>query len=421
MPPPLGGADGNPLPLDYAAPQGVRDIIASLGRTEDLRLSPGGRRLAIAAALRNRIVLIDLEIARLGAAPRVVLAHAVELSSPWLNYPHGLEFVDDRTLIVASRRGGIAVFDLPPAGSADGAVDLAPVQVLPSTAAAPLQRPGSLALVQADAGRCEILVCNNSGHNITRHVLDRAAGYATLAGEVLLEKRLDIPDGIAVCPDRRWIAVSNHNGHCVMLYENLPGRSPQADPDGLLRGLHAPHGLRFGADGRSLFVADAGAPYVHLYLADARHWRGIQYPAASIGVIDPEAFARGRYNAREGGPKGIDVDGDAGVMVVTSEWQPLAFFDVAPVLVAASADAQGPDAAAPRPIDHDARALRYELDALGPVVDVHRRARMAEIEARRAVAQQQKAARRLAAAKRSASWRVSAPLRWIGAALRRWR
>ncbi|HWA49485.1 MAG TPA: hypothetical protein VG742_14510 [Dongiaceae bacterium] len=391
-----------PSPLAYAATPEVRDAIASLGRTEDLRLAPGGRRLAIAAAARNRIVLIELEIATAGATPQVALTHAVEISSPCLRYPHGVDFLDDDTLIVASRAGGVAIFDVSSIEPGAHFVELAPLQMLPSTANTPLQRPGSIALLGSGAVHPEILICNNSGNTITKHLLDRDARYAPLGGETLLQKWLDIPDGIAASRDGRWIAVSNHNGYCVMLYENPPGAGRDAPPDGLLRGPHAPHGLRFSPDGRMLFVADAGTPHVHLYTADDAQWRGVRYPDMSIRVIDAERFARGRYNLREGGPKGIDLDPGMRVLVVTCEWQNLAFFDLAPLL----AEAIGGSA-------DGAAILRHEIDVLGPVTDMHRRLRAAERQAAQAADRERKVMRRLDDLKRSLSWRLTAPLRWV--------
>lgn len=407
----LDAASDGPIaaePLAYAAPPEVREVIASLGRTEDLRLAPGGRRLAIAAAVRNRVALIDLEISTAGAVPQVTLTRAVEISASCLRYPHGVDFLDDDTLIVASRGGGVALFDVSSIASHVRSVELTPIRTLPSTVAAPLQRPGSIALLGSDAVRPEILVCNNSGNNVTRHVLDRGAGYAPLGGETLLEQGLDIPDGIAASRDRRWIAVSNHNGYCVMLYENRSGLDRHVGPDALLRGPHAPHALRFSPDGRMLFVADAGTPHVHVYADDHAQWRGVRYPGASLRVIDAESFARGRYNVREGGPKGIDLDRDMRVLVVTCEWQKLAFFDLAPLLAGAVRNA--PDAAA---------ILRHEIEALGPVTDMHRRLRAAERQAAQAAERERKTARRLDRMARSLSWRLTAPLRWLQTAFRR--
>jgi hypothetical protein len=52
------------LELQYAAPQSVIDAIGSLGRTEDVRFSPSNRGLAVASFYRNRVVVFDVDIAR---------------------------------------------------------------------------------------------------------------------------------------------------------------------------------------------------------------------------------------------------------------------------------------------------------------------------------------------------------------------
>jgi len=44
--------------------------------------------------------------------------------------------------------------------------------------------------------------------------------------------------------------------------------------------------------------------------------------------MDDETFSRGYYNPEEGGPKGLDIDCDKGILAVTSEMQPLAFFEI---------------------------------------------------------------------------------------------
>jgi hypothetical protein len=61
-------------------------------------------------------------------------------------------------------------------------------------------------------------------------------------------------------PIRRWFAVSNHETHSVLLYQQGPSLTADSEPDGILRCVTYPHGLRFSADGYHLFVADAGAP-----------------------------------------------------------------------------------------------------------------------------------------------------------------
>ena len=101
------------LEIEYTAPQSVTDAVGSLGRTEDVRFSPSNRRLAVASFHRNRIVIFDINIASSRGATQVALTGGVELSSPALQWPHGLDFIDDDTLIVTSRRSDVALFKVP--------------------------------------------------------------------------------------------------------------------------------------------------------------------------------------------------------------------------------------------------------------------------------------------------------------------
>jgi hypothetical protein len=108
--------------IQYTAQQSVTDAVGSLGRTEDVRFSPSNRRLAVASYYRNRIVVFDIDIASSSGATQVALTGGVELSSPALQLPHGLDFIDDNTLIVTSRgsdgpgdgqAANVALFKLP--------------------------------------------------------------------------------------------------------------------------------------------------------------------------------------------------------------------------------------------------------------------------------------------------------------------
>src|SRR5205809_3753209 len=110
------------LEIQYTAPQSVTDAVGSLGRTEDVRFSPSNRRLAVASFIRNRIVVFDIDIASSLGATQVALTGGLELSSPALQWPHGLDFIDDDTLIVTNRgsdgpgdgpAANVALFKLP--------------------------------------------------------------------------------------------------------------------------------------------------------------------------------------------------------------------------------------------------------------------------------------------------------------------
>ena len=161
------------------------------------------------------------------------------------------------------------------------------------------------------------------------HLVDLdGARPGAVAGSPLLARGLDIPDGVAHSPDGRWIAVSNHNEHCVRLYDTSRPLGPDAEPDARLLGVDYPHGLRFVENSRRILVADAGAPFVHVYTCPDGRWRGEQRHGCRLRVLDEDTFLQGRSNPQEGGPKGLDLDRSGRLMVITNEMVPLAFFDL---------------------------------------------------------------------------------------------
>jgi hypothetical protein len=391
--------------IEYAAPQHVQEVIASLGRTEDVRFSPSNGRLAIAEFLKNRITLFDVSVID-GDPKKIALTDVAEISSTHLNWPHGLDFIDDEKLLVANRGGSACVFELPLATR--GNHELTPQAVVSSGA---ITTPGSVSVSKRERSRCEALICNNYAHSVTRHLIDFNAGYSTTNSAVLLRTCLDIPDGICVSDDAQWIAVSNHSSHTVLLYENNSSLNESSRPDGILRCCMYPHGLRFTSDGRFLLVADSATPYVNIYEKDESGWRGVRIPLLSTRVLNDKDFLRGRHDHETGGPKGIDVSNANGVFVTTCEAQPLAFFDLAAVLEDACLcsdlqrdGASGATEKFPRDSNHrlpenwlrnkKMREVNYELD-------LHE---VAKAE--------------LAALTNSKSWRITAPLRWASSVLK---
>jgi len=322
--------------VQYTASDAAQRVIDGLGRTEDVQFSPSQRRLAVAGFHANRIAVFDVEIARVAGQPRVTLNGAVEIESATLKGPHGLCFLDEETLVVANREGSVEVLAVPASDVAsDGSA--APRRTVAGGASGRIITPGSVAARLLDDGTIELLVCNNYANSVTRHVLDRRRGFAETSDGLLLQRRLEVPDGICFSPDSRWIAVSNHDTHSVLLYDRRRGLGPEREPDGVLRNVLCPHGLRFTFDQEFILVADAAAPYVNVYRKEGETWAGTRDPVRLFEVMSPQMFARGRFNPQEGGPKGIDVSKDTNVVVTTCESQTLAFFDLDEVVRVAEA------------------------------------------------------------------------------------
>ncbi len=382
--------------IEYAAPEPVRDAIEALGRTEDLRLSPDHRRLAIAGFRRNRIAILEIELGESATGTSVTINGALELSSPALKRPHGLDFIDDHTLIVANRGGDVTVFDLPAAEPGHRSREVTPRQTWSAGGLNLVESPGSVALASGVGDRCEVLVCNNHIHTVTRHRFDADSSEAAVESDVLLRKWLKIPDGVAVSHDRRWIAISNHSTHSVLVYDYSSALDEDANPVAVLRDLRYPHGLRFSQDDRRLFVADAGAPHVQIYDRDGDQWSGVRDPAATITVVDDAVFARGHVNPQEGGPKGIDISPDSNLLVTTTEFQPLAFFDISAVMAQADESAV------------------VATDRGGPASEVATQLSLMDFRARAEIAEAA-----LDGLTTSISWRITAPLRRLRSMLSR--
>src|SRR5690349_5197715 len=265
--------DDGVVQIDYAASQHLRDVINSLGRTEDVKFSPNNQRLAVAGFSKNKITVFEISISVSRKSKDIKITGAAEISSSYLKGPHGLDFLDNETIIAANREGQACIFKLP--FDAVGSLELAPLAVVRSDLIA---TPGSVAIVRKEQGLCEALICNNYRHTVTRHLLDLTAGCSTKNNEILFKKWIDVPDSISLSEDKQWIAVSNHNTHTVLLYHNNRPLNESSDPDGILRGTYYPHGLRFTSDGRFIFVADADLPYVNIYENNDADWRGVHNP-----------------------------------------------------------------------------------------------------------------------------------------------
>ena len=358
-------------------PPEARDVLCSLGRTEDVRLAPNGRRLAIACYRRDAIAVGDVELARSASGPTAVLTRLELLSSPLLHEPHGLDWRDDETLVVANRAGGVALLRL-------GEGELVPIGT-----PVDLDAPGSLTVRPLDDGSHEVLVCENWRNEIARLVLHDDGDIRVAA--VAQRGWLDLPDGVALGRDGRWLAVSNHNTHTVFVFDREAGED--GDPAAVLRGVDYPHGLRFATDDRTLLVADAGAPHVHVFARPSEVWRGASFPAATVAVLDDATFRRGRHNPMEGGPKGVDFDPGTGVLMVTCEELPLALFDAAELL-------ERPEELG---VDADALLL-HELEALGAVQRERQEADRVRAE--------------LSAVLATKAWRLTAPARRLYGGLR---
>ena len=385
--------------IKFAAGKEVRAAIARIGRTEDVQFSPTGERLAVVGFNKNRLLILGIDTNWESEPPTIELSSPLELRSDTLAQPHGLCWIDERTLIVANREGLVAIFELPEKVTS-GKIRLSPVRVVGKESVDLIYTPGSVFAAPVGLDLVELWICNNYAHYVSRHLVDRRNAYAPIASEIVICDGIDLPDGVVISPSGRWIAVSDSGHTRVVIYRNDCQLGPSSHPQAVLKGVNHPHGVRFTIDERTVLVADASVPFVRLYRSDGA-WEGDYDAATSIRVMSEESFARGNYNGYLGGPKGLDVTRESRLMVISCLEEPFAFFDMRSVLN------QGEVA---KPVDRAESECAREalLRYLAPD-----RSRVAE--ATDAI----RFASRLDIEKilRSRAYRITAPLRWARATL----
>ena len=348
--------------ISFVPSDGVKTALANLGRTEDVQFSPDDRRLAIAGYNANKILLLDIKVKTAKGKILVKCEDWLEITSASFNYPHGLFWINSSTLIIANRSGEAPILKIPSEKPDSRRVDITPIGTI-KRGHDLLRSPGSVSVSRIGQDLYDAVICNNYANNVSRHLLDGRNNFAPQGSCRLLAKGLDVPDGISHSHSGEWLAVSNHRKNAVFIFRNDSSLDEESEPVGKLRGMSYPHGLRFSRDDSCIFVADAGAPLVHVYKMDHRRWSGKHFPAYELRVMDNEVFIRGRANPQEGGPKGLDLTGDDRILVASCEEEPIVFFDVRKILEPPSVQSDF----ASKPAGAIAETERTRLSLLGHV------------------------------------------------------
>jgi hypothetical protein len=357
------------IDIAFDASPDVRRAIDRFGRTEDVKFSPDNRRVALSSVEDGSIAIVDVEVTIGGDHPKVTVIGATKVTAPGLDYPHGVAFLDDDTIVVANRNASVNVFRLLAGDGKVERVQLAAADPASGFGFELLQGPNSLATTKRVDADTQVVIGHRDAGILTRHLVheDQSGLLRVTGNEVLLRRWISVVDGVAVSRDGASLAVSNPWHQNVLVYDPASPGHEDSEPACILRGASYPHGVCFSADGRHLFVADAASPRVHVHAREGDSWRGVQYPATSVRVMDDDEFRSGRRSSSDGGPKGVDVDRSGRVLAVTCRSRPLAFFDVVALLHGIERSCAPPD-----------RQLGYELD-LVRATDAHLEARLAGI------------------------------------------
>ena len=311
-------------------------------RTEDVKFSPSGRRLAVAAT-DGCIILYAVD----AAVRPVQLRAEVELRSAALLVPHGVDFLSEDVLVVANRNGKLAFFRVPPPDRWHGPCELVPLlevqsRLFGTTGTMRKLRdrdlycgPGSVRLLNG------ILYVSCNYQNTVSTFACQLDGDVVKVqeGGVVAHEGLEVVDGIALSDDGRLMALSDHDHHRVAVYRRIdppPGAGPAFELACSLTDvdMHYAHGLRFDRDATRLYIADAGGQFIHIFTS-ANGWKDdVTASAIKTRGVNEDIFAKSQavvppqFRMLEGGTKGLDIAPDGKVIVVTCRNQVLRFLDI---------------------------------------------------------------------------------------------
>src|SRR5262249_44945619 len=147
---------------------------------------------------------LDICIAYPPNGPNIILTAAAAIYSTHFKEPHGLDFIDEETIIVANRAGDLLTLKLPSGKIRKDCYELDPTEVIHSGGNGLLHGPGSVSISRINNKLCEALICNNYSNSITTHLLKSDTGWSINSSEILLQKWLNIPDGVCISRDRQW-------------------------------------------------------------------------------------------------------------------------------------------------------------------------------------------------------------------------
>ncbi len=240
-----------------------------------------------------------------------------------------MAFLGNDHIVVCNRAADVCVYRIPVPGDHPRERRVEPLARIKGHGlfSARVLTPGSVDSYEIAANHYRLLVCNNNWNAITAHRVSLGRSPKIRNEGVLIENRLRIPDGVSISGDGAWIAISNHVDGEVLVYKNTASLDRGDPPAACLRGMVCPHGVRFTADGWIL-AADAGSQYLHAFESKSGAWHGVQEPTTSVRVMDDETFYSGRYDSREGGIKGIELDNANRVLMTTHKRDVLGFYDL---------------------------------------------------------------------------------------------
>lgn len=323
-------------------------ILNSDYRTEDVKFSPSGKRLAVVATNGCLLLFaVNIEVRPIRVVPEV------ELRSSSLLVPHGVDFLSEDVVVVANRNGNLVFFKIPPPCEWTDSYELAPLLEVLSPLFGQTGTRRKLRERDLFCGPGSVRVLDGILY-VTCNYMNTVSTFSYQFHEdcIHLEERvvvahegLSVVDGIAISLDGSLMALSDHDHHRIAVYRRIQN-ARDANTSEMAHGkfelvcsltdfdMHFPHGLRFDNKGEVLFAVDAGGRFIHVF-ETANNWQvDMHHCTLKTFGVDLSAFNQSKqavpdeHRLLEGGGKGLDIDPSGRVLVVTCRNQSLRFFDI---------------------------------------------------------------------------------------------
>jgi len=313
---------------------GLDESFNSALRTEDIRFSPSGRVLAVVATSGNIYLFAVDTSSRPIHVLRSVVLHSASLVSP-----HGIDFLNEHVVVVANRGGWLTFYRIP---GVKTWTDNMTAELIHEFGSTWFGGKGSTRQVNGRTVNCgpgsvrvhgrQLFVCCNNKSTLTAHSFTlRKEKVEVGDGEVAMRDGLEIPDGIALSRDGRWLAVGDHEYRRIMILRR--GVTPKIVCELRDADLSHPHGICFDPTGMALYVADAGERAMHVFVSPDEWATAMNSSTYKLPAVEVDAFTKTkesvdqRYRSLEGGIKGVDVDASGRIIATTCQNQMLRFFE----------------------------------------------------------------------------------------------
>jgi len=101
------------MEVKYNTSKKIKNILKSIGRTEDIKFSPDNKQFAILEYLENKIHLLGIDIDRNVSPPGISITTYSLIKSSDLKNPHGICFLGNEHIVVCNRSGDVSIFKIP--------------------------------------------------------------------------------------------------------------------------------------------------------------------------------------------------------------------------------------------------------------------------------------------------------------------